>query len=68
MVDVRILVVAMSVCSATAFIAILSASVLRIILVRLNQKLDRGEQVEGAINCGEGIPEEAAQRSFRFLA
>jgi hypothetical protein len=57
----------MSVCSATAFIAILSATLLRIILVRLNKKLDRGEHVEGAINAGEGVPEEAAQRGFRFL-
>jgi len=73
-------VLAMSVCSATAFIAICAATVLRLILVRLNKKLDRGEWVEGAINTGsrdgrkghimvqEGsIPTEAAASGFRFL-
>lgn len=69
-------VLAMSVCSATAFVAICAATVLRIILMRLNKKLDRGEFVEGAINSrstvadevmGEGIPPEAASRGFRFL-
>ncbi|ETI19647.1 hypothetical protein G647_08659 [Cladophialophora carrionii CBS 160.54] len=74
-------VLAMSVCSATAFIAICAATVLRLILMRLNKKLDRGEWVEGAINRGprggahkhditvqEGaIPGEAAARGFRFL-
>jgi ABC-type spermidine/putrescine transport system permease subunit II len=61
------LVVAMSVCSATAFIAIVMATILRFILVRLNKKLDRGEHVEGAINSGMGVPGEAAERGFRFL-
>lgn len=64
-------VVAMSVCSGTAFMAILSATLLRIILVRLNKRLDRGEHVQGAvINSGDGIipgQEEAARRGFRFL-
>jgi hypothetical protein len=63
----RKLVVAMSVCSATAFIAIVMATILRFILVRLNEKLDRGEHVEGAINSGMGVPGEAAERGFRFL-
>ncbi len=62
-----VLVVAMSVCSVTAFIAIVMATILRFILVRLNKKLDRGEHVEGAINSGMGIPGEAAQHGFRFL-
>jgi hypothetical protein len=57
----------MSVCSATAFVAIIMATVLRFILVRLNKKLDRGERVEGAINSGKGVPGEAAERGFRFL-
>lgn len=61
----------MSVCSGTAFMAILSATLLRIILVRLNKRLDRGEHVQGAvINSGDGIipgQEEAARRGFRFL-
>lgn len=69
-------VLAMSVCSATAFVAICAATVLRIILMRLNKKLDRGEYVEGAINSrqtitdvviGEGIPSAAASQGFRFL-
>jgi hypothetical protein len=51
----------MSVNSATAFIAIVAATILRIILVRLNKKLDRGEPVAGA------VPSQAGQRGFRFL-
>ncbi|KAL9617215.1 MAG: hypothetical protein Q9160_007976 [Pyrenula sp. 1 TL-2023] len=60
-------VVAMSVNCATAAIAIIAASVLRVLLVRLNRKLDRGEHVEGAINAGQGVPGEASKRGFRFL-
>lgn len=65
-------VLAMSVCSATAFVAICAASALRVILVKLNRKLERGEWVEGAINSKvmgqEGaVPGEAAARGFRFL-
>ncbi|KIX07776.1 uncharacterized protein Z518_02430 [Rhinocladiella mackenziei CBS 650.93] len=71
-------ILAMSVCSATAFIAIVSATILRIILVRLNRKLDRGEWVEGAVNKASGsgaaaiapegaVPGEAVARGFRFL-
>ncbi|KAJ9297181.1 hypothetical protein DTO271G3_4474 [Paecilomyces variotii] len=60
-------VVAMSVNCATAFIAILSATVLRIILARLNKKLDRGEAVSGATAVGAGVPGQASQRGFRFL-
>jgi len=60
-------VLAMSVCSATAAIAIISATVLRFLLVKLNKKLDHGEHVEGAINSGEAVPGEAAKRGFRFL-
>ncbi|KAJ5819061.1 hypothetical protein N7474_004652 [Penicillium riverlandense] len=56
---------AMSVNCATAVIAILSATVLRFILVRLNKKLDRGESVEGAVSGG--VPGEASHRGFRFL-
>ncbi|KAL4795679.1 major facilitator superfamily domain-containing protein [Aspergillus venezuelensis] len=54
-------VVAMSVNCATAFVAILTATVLRFILVGLNQKLDRGEDVRG------GVPGQAAGSGFRFL-
>ncbi|CAL5867039.1 uncharacterized protein PFLUO_LOCUS1251 [Penicillium psychrofluorescens] len=58
---------AMSVNCATAVIAILSATVLRFLLVRLNKKLDRGESVEGAVSSGGGVPGEASHRGFRFL-
>lgn len=51
----------MSVNCATAFIAIVSATVLRFILVRLNKQLDRGEEAEGA------VPGEGSRRGFRFL-
>jgi hypothetical protein len=54
----------MSVNCVTSFIAIVSATVLRVILVRLNKRLDRGESVDGAI---VGVPGQASQRGFRFL-
>jgi len=57
-------IVAMSVDCATAVLAIIMATILRFILVRLNKKLDRGEHVEGAVNA---IPGEAAENGFRFL-
>lgn len=60
-------VVAFSVDCATAALAIIAATTLRIILVRLNKKLDNGEHVEGAINSGAAIPGEAAEKGFRFL-
>lgn len=60
-------VVAMSVNCATAAMAIIMAFTLRMILMRLNKKLDRGEHVEGAVSAGQGIPGEAAKKGFRFL-
>lgn len=57
----------MSVNSVMAFMAISSATLLRLILVRLNKKLDRGEPVEGAVADGEGVPGEASRRGFRFV-
>jgi hypothetical protein len=60
-------VVAFSVDCATAALAIIAATSLRFILVHLNNKLDRGEYVEGAINSGAGIPSEAVEKGFRFL-
>lgn len=61
-------IVAFAVCSCSSFIAVSTASVLRIMLARLNKKLDRGEFVQDvAGSSGEGVPEEAAQRGFRFL-
>lgn len=59
-------VVAMSVNCFTSFIAILSATVLRFVLVHLNEKLDRGEPVKRAVSVGEAVPGEAARRGFRF--
>lgn len=73
-------VIAMSMCCASAAVALIFATILRFVLVNLNRKLDRGEFVEGAINnqhgaerrtslleTGEGVPGEAASRGFRFL-
>jgi hypothetical protein len=54
----------MSVNCATAAIAIIMAASLRIVLSRLNKRLDRGEYVEGAVNRA---PREAAEKGFRFL-
>ncbi|KAI5927454.1 major facilitator superfamily domain-containing protein [Camillea tinctor] len=56
-------VVAMSVNCGTTFMAMVAALVLRIMLVRLNKKLDQGIFVEGAVNA---LPGEAAQHGFRF--
>ncbi|TVY21478.1 MFS transporter prlL [Lachnellula arida] len=56
-------VVAMSVNCAMSSMAILGALALRIILMRLNKKLDRGIFVEGAINSGVT---EGAKKGFRF--
>ncbi|KAI1353541.1 major facilitator superfamily domain-containing protein [Xylaria sp. FL0043] len=56
-------VIAFSVNSGTAVLGIVSALILRIILVRLNKKLDRGIHVEGAINA---LPGHAAEHGFRF--
>lgn len=55
--------VAMSVNCVTAFVAIIAATVLRFMLVRLNRKLDAGIFVEGAINA---LPGDAAAHGFRF--
>lgn len=60
-------IVAFSVNCATLLMSIGMAAVLRTILLRLNQQLDRGEEVEGAIreaDTGEG---EAMRKGFRFL-
>ncbi|KAH9906848.1 major facilitator superfamily domain-containing protein [Xylariomycetidae sp. FL2044] len=56
-------IVAFCVNCGTTLMAIVGATVLRFILVRLNRKLDRGIFVEGAINA---LPGEAAQHGFRF--
>jgi hypothetical protein len=54
----------MSVNCATAALAVIMATILRFLLVRLNKKLDRGEFVEGAI---VGVPTDEAKKGFRFL-
>ncbi|KAI9705666.1 MAG: hypothetical protein M1820_005076 [Bogoriella megaspora] len=59
--------VAFAVDCATAALAIIMATILRFILVRLNKKLDRGEHVEGAVGTAAGVPEEEAKKGFRFL-
>jgi hypothetical protein len=53
----------MSVNCAMCVIAIIAAVVLRIMLVRLNKKLDLGIHVEGAINA---VPTVAGEKGFRF--
>lgn len=60
-------IVAMSVNCVMAFMAIVFATILRFMLVRLNKKLDRGEAVKGAVAVGEGVPGEASRRGFRFV-
>ena len=50
--------------SATAVLAIIMATILRLVLARLNKKLDQGKHVEGAINA---VPGEASEHGFRFL-
>lgn len=49
--------------SATSFVAICAATVLRVMLVRLNKKLEMGVYVPGAINAAPGA---AAAHGFRF--
>lgn len=58
------LTVPLSVDCATAGLAIIMTLVMRLMLGRLNKRLDRGEHVEGAINV---VPGEAQERGFRFL-
>ena len=60
-------VVAFTVDCVTAFVAILCATVLRFMLVRLNKKLDRGEALEDTLRSGEAVPGEAVKKGFRFL-
>ncbi|KAF2874034.1 major facilitator superfamily domain-containing protein [Massariosphaeria phaeospora] len=58
------LVLPLSVDCATAALAIVMTVVMRMILSRLNKKLDKGEHVEGAINAVPGV---AQEHGFRFL-
>jgi hypothetical protein len=66
-------VVAMSVNCATCFLAILMATVLRVVLVRLNRQMDQemdmgGVQLEAGITnvTEEGVPATAAKKGFRY--
>jgi len=54
----------LSVDCGTAALAIIMAAIMRVLLSRLNKKLDKGEHVEGAINAVPGI---AQEHGFRFL-
>ncbi|CAJ2502445.1 Uu.00g098390.m01.CDS01 [Anthostomella pinea] len=56
-------VIAMSVNCVTTTMAIVAATVMYLMLVRLNKKLDQGVFVEGAVNA---LPGEAARHGFRF--
>ena len=46
-----------------AALAVAAAGLLRIMLAKLNKRLDRGERVEGAVNAAPG---EAVEHGFRF--
>jgi hypothetical protein len=61
-------VFAMSFNAGTAVMAILSATALKILLTRLNKRLDNGEHVDGAvIGDGEEANEQGRKAGFRFL-
>ncbi|KAL2006869.1 hypothetical protein VTN00DRAFT_9537 [Thermoascus crustaceus] len=60
-------VVAMSINCTTSFIAILSATVLRFLLARLNRELDRDEAVAVVVGGGVRVTGQASRRGFRFL-
>lgn len=59
---------AMSFNAGTTLLAIVAATILRFVLVKLNKKLDRGEHVEGAV-IGDGghANDVAAEKGFRFM-
>jgi len=61
-------VVAMSVNCVMAFIAVVMATILRFMLVRLNKKLDQGMEVQATLGetDRDGIPVEASHRGFRY--
>lgn len=60
--------VAFIVCSCSSLLAVLTAFVLRKMLVRLNKELDKDEIMrDTAVSGREGVSEETAQRGFRFL-
>ncbi|KAL9054594.1 MAG: hypothetical protein Q9162_004057 [Coniocarpon cinnabarinum] len=60
-------VIAMSVNCGTAVMSITAATLLRLLLVRLNKKMDQGEHVEGTeVGAGHGN-EMAEEKGFRYL-
>lgn len=60
-------ILAMSMNCGTAVLAIIAATVLRFMLVRLNKKLDRGEYVPGVIVGGGARGNRNGDGGFRFL-
>lgn len=56
-------ILAMCVNVGMVAMALIAATTLRLILVRLNRKLEQGIFVEGAINSGTN---EAGKKGFRF--
>jgi len=60
--------IAITVDAVTALVSIVAATLLKVILTRLNAKLDRGEHVEGTAMQNETLNmEEAEQKGFRFI-
>lgn len=58
--------IAMGVNCGTAVLAIAMATWLRVILTRLNRKLDEGDALDGAV-MPDGETREATQKGFRYL-
>lgn len=47
--------------------SIIMAGVLRIVLVRANKKLDRGEGVEAVVSGVDTVETQAVRKGFRYL-
>lgn len=61
-------VIAMTVDCVTVLIAILAATALRLLLVKLNKKLDKGESVDGMTGGNiTNVEAEIENKGFRFL-
>ena len=60
-------VLAMSICTASAFIAIITTTVLRLVMGALNKELDRGQVVDGCI-VDVAVEDATGERrkAFRF--
>lgn len=57
---------AMAVNSAAAFIVVCAATMLRLMLVRLNERLEAGIQVDGAVNSPPTVDSELDRGGFRY--